>query len=306
MCASKTRDIAHASDLFHQFLNEQDKAYRALQAQYPGEAVDLYRDRIEDLLANLNVLMYYRISPEQLDSLLKLKKAHRDFKLLDEPGLALEVYGKAVENLQILLYRHGQLNTFRTNRPVNPRGEPIPWITYPAFEFLSQFDYAQSTVFEFGSGNSTLFWAERALSVTSVETDRDWFEALQRNIPSNVQLSYFDDADQFANSIMTVHQVFDVVVIDSAKHRYRAALNTVETIADGGMVIFDNSDWYPNSCRLLREHGFVQIDFHGFGPVNNYAWTTSVFFRGSMKFRRLAEDLRPIGGIVAQASDDTP
>ena len=35
-------------------------------------------------------------------------------------------------------------------------GNPIPWYTYPAIEYLSQFDYSRKTIFEFGCGNSSL------------------------------------------------------------------------------------------------------------------------------------------------------
>ena len=306
MCASKARDLNHAMDLFRRFLHEQDVAYQALRRQAPGEEVDLYRERIEDLLRNLTALMYYDIDPEQLDALLRLRKAHPHFKLLEETGLELEAYRRAVENLQTLLYGHGQLNTFRSHRPVDAGGAPVPWITYPAFEFLSQFDYSESAVFEFGSGNSTLFWAKRARSVASVETDRDWFNTLMGSKPPNVRLSYFADPDRFVGSILDAGHSFDIVVIDSASHRYRAACNAIQRVSDGGIIVLDNSDWYPNTCQLLRKSGLPQVDFHGFGPVNGYAWTTSVFFHGDMKFGRLAAGVRPIGGITAVVSDDTP
>jgi len=306
MCAIKARDKLKASRLFLQFLREQNHAYRTLKERYPTETVDLYQDRIEDLLANLKVLMYYKIGSAQLDALLQLRKAHGNFKLLDETGLAPEAYRKAVSNLEILLYRHGQLNTFKENRPVDAERAPIPWITYPALEFLSQFDYAESDVFEFGSGNSTLFWARRARNVVSIETDKDWFATLNRDKPSNVQLFHLEGADEFAGSILKARRAFDVIVIDSAKHRYAAALNAVNAMSGGGMVILDNSDWYPNSCRLLRDAGLLQIDFHGLGPVNGYAWTTSIFFKERLKFRRLADAVRPVGGIDVQPEDDGP
>lgn len=44
------------------------------------------------------------------------------------------------------------------------------------------------------------------------------------------------------------------------------------------MLILDNSDWYPKSVAFLREKlRWMQTDFHGFGPINNYTWTTSIF-----------------------------
>lgn len=48
-------------------------------------------------------------------------------------------------------------------------GNPIPWYTYPAIEYLSQFDYGGKRVFEYGCGYSSLFWAERAAKVISIE-----------------------------------------------------------------------------------------------------------------------------------------
>ena len=46
---------------------------------------------------------------------------------------------------------------------------PIPWYTYPAIEYLSQFDYTDKQIFEFGCGFSSLFWAKRAEKVISIE-----------------------------------------------------------------------------------------------------------------------------------------
>ena len=31
-------------------------------------------------------------------------------------------------------------------------GNPIPWYTYPAIEYLSQFDYSDKEIFEYGCG----------------------------------------------------------------------------------------------------------------------------------------------------------
>mgnify|MGYP000216046892 CR=1 FL=1 len=54
-------------------------------------------------------------------------------------------------------------------------GTPIPWYTYPAIEYLSQFDYGGKRVFEYGCGYSSLFLAERAAKVISIEDNPEWF-----------------------------------------------------------------------------------------------------------------------------------
>lgn len=54
------------------------------------------------------------------------------------------------------------------------------------------------------------------------------------------------------------------------------------------MLILDNSDWYPKSVKYLQESlGWMQADFHGFGPINNYTSTTSVFIN-PQRYRELS------------------
>jgi hypothetical protein len=297
---------AAAEKLLVDFLAEQEHAFHLLKNQYPGEEVDLYQDRMEDLFANLRVLMYYRITPARLQNLLELYKGHSNFRLLDETNLNLESCAKVVENLQILLYKQGQLRSFLEGEAVDAQGSPIPWITYPALEFFAQFDFSESDVLELGAGNSTLYWSARARKIVSVETERQWFETLKQRKKSNVQVILASGEREFVECIQREDNLFDVIVVDSLKYRYVATLNAVSKLAPGGIVIFDNSDWYPNSCRLLRDAGFLQIDFHGFGPVNGYAWATSIFFKDSIKFRRADGGLSPIGGVTAHIEDDSP
>ena len=62
---------------------------------------------------------------------------------------------------------------------IDKDGNPIPWYTYPAIEYLSQFDYSQKEIFEFGCGYSSMFWANRAKKVTSIEDNINWFSKWQ-------------------------------------------------------------------------------------------------------------------------------
>jgi hypothetical protein len=63
---------------------------------------------------------------------------------------------------------------------VDRDGNPLPWYTYPAIEYLSQFDYGEKTIFEFGCGYSSLFWAERAAKVIGEvldELEQIWIDS---------------------------------------------------------------------------------------------------------------------------------
>ena len=56
----------------------------------------------------------------------------------------------------------------------------------------------------------------------------------------------------------------------------------------------------PPSLRrvnVLREKGFIQIDFNGFGPINGYCWSTSVFMKTPCLLQRNFAGPSPIGGL---------
>jgi len=68
--------------------------------------------------------------------------------------------------------------------------EVTPWLTVDAVKFIEDNFDPTDTVFEWGSGGSTLWFAERVKHVTSVEHDIDWYMKLVSDIPSNMRLIY--------------------------------------------------------------------------------------------------------------------
>lgn len=294
-----TRMSLHSLVKFRELLSH-------LQQQYPSETKAFHWNRLNELLSSSEVLMKYKLTPERVISIAKINSIFHDNKLFDEPDTNAAICQNISLNLDTLLFKLGQYSTFKLAKPVNSNGEPIPWITYPALEFLLQFDYSNSTVFEYGSGNSTLFWSGKARDVISVETDKDWFEFISRSKPDNASIYLHDNIDDFINLILKFDRLFDIIIIDSIKYRYAAIDNALVKLKPGGMIIFDNSDWYPNSCQRLRDHRFNQIDFHGFGPVNGYTWTTSIFFQNNISLQRLNSELRPVGGQIVHTDDDMP
>jgi hypothetical protein len=55
-----------------------------------------------------------------------------------------------------LFLRYGWLCAWWQGRPVDASGAPVSWITYPAIDFLSQFDFSDASIYEWGSGFSTI------------------------------------------------------------------------------------------------------------------------------------------------------
>jgi hypothetical protein len=191
--------------------------------------------------------------------------------------------------------------------PCDGRGEPLPWMTYPLIEFLRTLDLSDCHVFEFGAGSSTLFWAQRTATVTSVEKNEAWFRRLQAGRPANCKLIWCPHDCDYIAALAQQEQLFDVIVVDGAV-RYPCAEAAIEHVTEQGLILLDNTEWYPQTAKRISAAGFTQIDFSGFGPINAFTSTTSLFFRDPQLLQRRAipPGWAPAGGRYLDAYDDQP
>lgn len=166
--------------------------------------------------------------------------------------------------------------------PVDHDGNPIPWLAYPAIEFLQARIDPGWRVFEFGSGNSTLWWAERVAEVVAVEHYEPWFERMAPRVPGNVrlQLRSHHPVGLYADSPVTSGGRFHVLVIDG-RERVACARSAPPALRPDGVIVFDNTDRdrYRPGLEAMAQAGFRRIDFRGLGPVNAGSGVTSVLYR---------------------------
>ncbi len=208
---------------------------------------------------------------------------------------------KQLRNFKLLANEYGQWSTIRDWNSVDRTGQPIPWYTYPATEFLTHLDLSRFKVFEYGSGNSTLWWSKQVEKVTSVEDDEAWFKKISGSLNAkNVEFILEKDREKYSSMAGNDSDIF---IVDG-KYRKECLEHVVNL--GGVMLILDNSDWYPKSVRFLQETlGWMQADFHGFGPINNYTWTTSVFVNpqrhAELRYRR---DLKSQCGLTQDVGND--
>lgn len=205
---------------------------------------------------------------------------------------------KLIRNLAILAEEHGQRRSMEEMLPVDAGGEPIPWYTYPALENLVQFDFSSRTVFEYGCGHSSLWWAARAARVHSVDHDGVWVGRIADRAPANLHLMHEAEKDAYVAAIERPGAHFDVVVVDG-RWRVACAGKAPAFLKPGGLIVFDNSDWYVEAPAALTAQGFSRFDFSGFGPINNYCWTTSLFLKASLGIARKESYTIPKGGLVS-------
>lgn len=183
-----------------------------------------------------------------------------------------------------------------------------PWIAFEARRFVDRLLTPGAIVFEYGSGGSTIFYAERSKWIVSVEHDTTWFDSVQavlkeesiRNCehrlvpPDEMEPSANDwgnptayqSADQgfkdfsFFNYVIAIEDFddgfFDVVSIDG-RARPSCVLHARDKVKSGGYLLLYNSErnYYQEAKALLRE--WEVYEFYGPGPYVPYFWETTIW-----------------------------
>lgn len=183
-------------------------------------------------------------------------------------------------------YRTGHFRSSLKMAAVTRHGDPLPWYTYPAIDFLKDRSYTGKSVLEFGGGQSTLWWAAHASSVVTFEADRAWHDRIKIGMPSNVDLNLVprENGKQDALHVSTMLatkpiQQFDVVIIDGLTRGdlFDIACNYV---APNGIIICDNAEGY-GFYEGFRNRGFSRVDFYGNAPGILLPHCTSIYFPAS-------------------------
>lgn len=201
--------------------------------------------------------------------------------------------------IDLIERQHGHAASAGAGKPIDAAGRPIPWFTYPALAYLDQFDLKEKSVFEYGAGHGSLYFAGRAKHVVSVEHDPVWHAKVAAQAPANLSVLLRSEKGNYVSAVTESARLWDVIVIDGAWRRdcVGAALSN---LAPNGIIILDNSDWYPHTAGDLRSAGLLEVDFTGLGPVNYYIWTTSFFFRRDAR-PATTDTIQPRPGIGSMA-----
>lgn len=180
----------------------------------------------------------------------------------------------------------------------------VPWWTYSAIDYLeAKWKSFQSPIqiFEWGSGASTLWLANRADELISVEHDPQWYAILQPflQVYTNVTLllkepdrllmdekytSYKNPGLNFKNYVTAIqdHQKkFDVIVIDG---RARSACLELSAmfLKDNGCIVLDNSNRQEYQQAIARSKLIVQR-FPGRVPCSPFLGETAILFKAPLR-----------------------
>jgi hypothetical protein len=191
-------------------------------------------------------------------------------------ALGLFLIGKSA------LHEVGWFKSSKKRTSINAAGEPIPWLTYSVLYFLVPRITKSMNVFEYGSGNSTLWWAAKVKSVMACENNLGWYTHLKSLLPPNAEIVFqtLTYGGKYSKLSKLQDKKFDIVVVDG-RDRVNCALNSVAALNKKGVIVWDNTDRerYQKGINRLLDLGFKKLDFFGMAPIDNANNVTSIFYK---------------------------
>lgn len=194
------------------------------------------------------------------------------------------------------LVDQGWFFSIRAGKSVGSTGQPLPWLTYPLINFIEPRLNKSLSMFEYGSGNSTLWFSNRVGYIKSVEHDESWYEEIRAHMPANADLmlekiqtdqnystiTFLSCADEnsYSSSISRTGELYDVILVDGV-YRSNSVVHSINSLKKEGVIILDNVDYRESfqATDYLKEAGFKRIDFWGMCPLVHHDSCTAIFYR---------------------------
>jgi len=187
-----------------------------------------------------------------------------------------------VYSRRAMLRQVGWVESVRSQKPCRRDGSPLPWMNYHIIGFLEDRLTKDLTMFEYGSGNSTMFYASKVGSVKSIETDESWYSYVRDSMPANVELELFRQGGEpnYSEISGQQDQKFDIVVVD-AEERTECLMHADKAVTERGVILLDDAtpDVHGPGMEHLASQGFRRLDFEGLKPASIRAYRTSIFYR---------------------------
>lgn len=181
------------------------------------------------------------------------------------------------------LVETGYVKSIRDFKPVNKKGDPIPWMNYSFIDFLEPRLNREMNVFEYGSGYSTLYLSGKVRSVTSVEFDESWFKKMNEILQNteHCELIFRPDRTRYAKAVTEYeNQQFDIIIVDG-RDRKECIKHILPYLSEVGVVLLDDS-WqskFDEVFEFFHEKGFKELSFTGLKPGGMIVEKTTIFYR---------------------------
>ena len=176
----------------------------------------------------------------------------------------------------------GWFTAFDTKQAVDADGQPLPWVTYSFIDFIRTRLNKDLRIFEYGSGNSTLFYAKHVKNVVSVEHDEAWFNKIVKEKAANAEMIFtaLEKDGEYSQKAKLLGEKFDIIIVDG-RDRVNCCKHSVDALSINGVLVLDDSerDFYNEARVFLIAKGFKELSFSGISPGMFYNKATSIFYK---------------------------
>ena len=202
--------------------------------------------------------------------------------LLPEQVLKYRAFNSLIKNKESYLYISGWMQSLEERKPMDRNGNPMPWMNFSIVKLLEEKLNSDLTLFEYGSGYSTLFYARKVKSVVSVEYDENWFNKMRTLVPGNVKLIFRkNDIDgEYCRVISSMKDKYDVVIVDG-RDRVNCVLQSIPSLSKSGVILLDDSqrEKYQEGIGLAISSGFKSLSVEGLKPTWAGTVRTTILYR---------------------------
>ncbi|MBY6800475.1 hypothetical protein EXM98_14130 [Clostridium botulinum] len=203
-------------------------------------------------------------------------------KNLDLNNLVYRIFDRSSD-----LYKDGWIRSLVECSPVDFKGNALPWLPYSVINLLQERLKEEMIVFEYGSGNSTLWLSKNVSQVYSVEHDLEWFNKVRNMINDNVNYKHIplEYGGGYSKYILKYTNKFDIVIIDG-RDRVNCCKNCINALKDDGIIIWDDTlrDEYNEGYNYLKANGFKELKIKDIGPNRITENQTTIFYRNKNCF----------------------
>lgn len=176
----------------------------------------------------------------------------------------------------------GWFTAFDNRQAVDAHNQPIPWVTYSFIDFIKDRLNKNLSVFEYGSGNSTLFYAKHVKRVVSVEHDEAWYKKIVNQKAPNAEMIFtkLEPNGEYSQKAKLLGEKFDVIIVDG-RDRVNCCKHSISALTESGVLVLDDSERevYEEARTFLKAEGFKELSFSGISPGLFYNKATSVFYK---------------------------
>jgi hypothetical protein len=176
----------------------------------------------------------------------------------------------------------GWFSSFDNQQAMDQQGDPLPWVTYSFIDFIKPRLSKNLSIFEYGSGSSTLFYAKHVKRVVSVEHDEAWYNKILKSKAQNAEMifSKLEKGGEYSKKAATLGEQFDMIIVDG-RDRVNCCISSVAALNPSGVLVLDDSERaeYEPARIFLLKAGFKELSFSGISPGLFYLKATSVFYK---------------------------